>query len=162
MVLPEKNLQSPGFSIAFSLAISFLRTKAIHMSAAKARRRAMFVLSGTDTYSRNARALAPGTSGSVAAMRFVSVRVWTSRALCAIRHLSHSRAEVCHAYKEFSESRNKKKPARKMRTNDSVGEHEHTSICAPDSRASRHARPPSGHAPNQAWVPGLAMLTSRA
>ena len=97
MVLPEKNLQSPGFSIAFSLAISFLRTKAIHMSAAKARRRAMFVLSGTDTYSRNARALAPGTSGSVAAMRFVSVRVWTSRALCAIRHLSHSRAEVCHA-----------------------------------------------------------------
>ena len=75
------------------------------MSATKARGRAMFALSGRHIYSRTAPALAPVRRGPLAAVRMKVRAVCASRALCAVIHLSHSCAEVCHAYKECSKSR---------------------------------------------------------
>ena len=76
------------------------------MSAAKARGRATFALSGTDIQSRTVRALAPVRRGPLAAMH-MQARASAHRAPCVLSDiLSHTRVEVCHVDKEFSESRN--------------------------------------------------------
>ena len=83
VVLPERSLQSPGFSKAFSLAISRQGYPTALMSAATARARPTFVLSGTDIHSRTARALAPVWRGPLEAGR-MQARASAHRAPCVL------------------------------------------------------------------------------
>ena len=129
------------------------------MSAAKARARPTFVLSGTDIHSRTARALAPVWRGPLAAIH-MQARSSAHRAPCVLSDiLSHRRVEVCHVDKESSEVA-KHTPAHKGRYIDSAGGHERPSICAPAARAFSQARPPSRpHAESGLWFrPGHAHL----